>query len=55
MISGAHVIVNSKDAEADRAFFRDVLGFKKSLARHALARKIHDFRNTKGLPMVQIR
>jgi hypothetical protein len=36
MISGAHVIVNSKDAEADRAFFRDVLGFKKSLARHAL-------------------
>jgi catechol 2,3-dioxygenase-like lactoylglutathione lyase family enzyme len=28
MISGAHVIVYSKDAEADRAFFRDVLGFK---------------------------
>jgi catechol 2,3-dioxygenase-like lactoylglutathione lyase family enzyme len=27
MISGAHVIVYSKDAEADRAFFRDVLGF----------------------------
>jgi hypothetical protein len=26
MISGAHVIVYSKDAEADRAFFRDVLG-----------------------------
>ena len=28
MISGAHVIVYSKDAEADRAFFRDILGFK---------------------------
>ena len=28
MISGAHVIVYSKNAEADRAFFRDVLGFQ---------------------------
>ncbi|MGB7902681.1 MAG: extradiol dioxygenase [Halobacteriota archaeon] len=27
MISGAHVIIYSADAEADRAFFRDVLGF----------------------------
>jgi len=27
MISGAHVVVYSKDAEADRAFFRDILGF----------------------------
>jgi len=27
MISGTHVIVYSKDAEADRAFLRDVLGF----------------------------
>lgn len=27
MISGAHVIIYSTDAEADRAFFRDVLGF----------------------------
>jgi catechol 2,3-dioxygenase-like lactoylglutathione lyase family enzyme len=27
VIFGAHVIVYSKDAEADRAFFRDVLGF----------------------------
>jgi hypothetical protein len=26
MISGAHVVVYSKDANADRAFFRDVLG-----------------------------
>lgn len=28
MINGAHVIIYSKDAEADRAFFRDVLGFR---------------------------
>jgi catechol 2,3-dioxygenase-like lactoylglutathione lyase family enzyme len=27
MIFGAHMIVYSKDAEADRAFFRDTLGF----------------------------
>ena len=27
MITGVHVIVYSRDAEADRAFFRDVLGF----------------------------
>ena len=27
MITGAHSIVFSKDAEADRGFFRDVLGF----------------------------
>lgn len=28
MITGAHVIVYSQDAAADRAFFRDVLGFR---------------------------
>lgn len=28
MISGSHIILNSTNAEADRAFFRDVLGFK---------------------------
>jgi catechol 2,3-dioxygenase-like lactoylglutathione lyase family enzyme len=28
MISGAHVIIHTKSAEADRVFFRDVLGFK---------------------------
>ena len=28
MIFGAHVIVYTKDAEADRAFLRDVLGFE---------------------------
>ena len=27
MIFGAHVIIYSKDADADRAFIRDVLGF----------------------------
>jgi catechol 2,3-dioxygenase-like lactoylglutathione lyase family enzyme len=26
LISGAHVIIYSRDAEADRAFFKDVLG-----------------------------
>jgi catechol 2,3-dioxygenase-like lactoylglutathione lyase family enzyme len=34
MIFGAHVIVYSTDAEADRAFFRDVLGFKSVDAGH---------------------
>jgi catechol 2,3-dioxygenase-like lactoylglutathione lyase family enzyme len=34
MISGAHVILYSKDAHADRAFFRDVLGFKFVNAGH---------------------
>jgi catechol 2,3-dioxygenase-like lactoylglutathione lyase family enzyme len=28
MISGAHVIVYTKDADADRTFFRDVLGLQ---------------------------
>lgn len=28
MISGSHIVVYTKDAEADRAFFRDVLGLK---------------------------
>ena len=34
MISGAHVVIYSKDAEADRAFFRDVLGFPSVDAGH---------------------
>jgi catechol 2,3-dioxygenase-like lactoylglutathione lyase family enzyme len=34
MISGAHVIVHSKDPEADRAFFRDVLAFHSVDAGH---------------------
>ena len=35
MISGAHIIVYSKNAEADRAFFRDVLRFKFVDAGHS--------------------
>jgi catechol 2,3-dioxygenase-like lactoylglutathione lyase family enzyme len=34
MISGAHIVLYSKDAEADRAFFRDVLGLKSADAGH---------------------
>ncbi len=34
MISGAHVIIFSKDAEADRDFLRDVLGFPSVDAGH---------------------
>jgi catechol 2,3-dioxygenase-like lactoylglutathione lyase family enzyme len=34
MISGTHVILNSKNADADRVFFRDVLGFKSVDAGH---------------------
>ena len=34
MISGAHVVVYSKDAEADRAFLRDVLRFPAVDAGH---------------------
>ena len=34
MINGAHVILYSKDAEADRAFFRDVLKFPSVDAGH---------------------
>lgn len=34
MISGAHIVLYSTDAEADRAFFRDVLQFKNVDAGH---------------------
>jgi catechol 2,3-dioxygenase-like lactoylglutathione lyase family enzyme len=34
MIFGAHVIVYSHDAEADRAFFQEVLGFASVDAGH---------------------
>jgi catechol 2,3-dioxygenase-like lactoylglutathione lyase family enzyme len=34
MISGAHVVVYTKDAEADRAFFRDVLSLPSVDAGH---------------------
>ena len=34
MISGAHIIIYSQDADADRAFFRDVLNFPSLDAGH---------------------
>ena len=34
MLIGAHVIIYSRDAEADRAFLRDVLGFASVDAGH---------------------
>ena len=34
MINGAHIVVYSKDAETDRSFFRDVLGFSSVDAGH---------------------
>jgi hypothetical protein len=34
MINGAHMVVYSKDAEADRAFFRDVLKLSSVDAGH---------------------
>jgi catechol 2,3-dioxygenase-like lactoylglutathione lyase family enzyme len=34
MIFGAHVVVHSRDAAADRAFFRDVMGFASIDAGH---------------------
>jgi len=34
MISGAHVVLFSRNAEADRAFFSDVLGFRSVDAGH---------------------
>jgi catechol 2,3-dioxygenase-like lactoylglutathione lyase family enzyme len=34
MISGAHIVIYSKNAEADRAFFRDILGLKSVDAGH---------------------
>jgi len=34
MVFGAHIIIYTKDAEADRAFFREVLGFSSVDAGH---------------------
>ena len=34
MINGAHIIIHTKDPEADRAFFRDVLKFSSVDAGH---------------------
>ena len=35
MINGAHVVIYTKDPEADRAFFRDVLKFRSVDAARA--------------------
>ncbi len=34
MINGAHIVISTKQPEADRAFFRDVLGFPSVDAGH---------------------
>lgn len=34
MINGAHVVIYSRDADADRAFLKDVLGFRSVDAGH---------------------
>lgn len=34
MLTGAHIIVYSKDPEADRTFFKDILGFRSVDAGH---------------------
>jgi catechol 2,3-dioxygenase-like lactoylglutathione lyase family enzyme len=34
VINGAHIVIHSKNPEADRAFFRDVLGFASVDAGH---------------------
>ena len=34
VIHGAHVVISSKDSEADRAFFRDILNYKSVDAGH---------------------
>jgi catechol 2,3-dioxygenase-like lactoylglutathione lyase family enzyme len=34
MISGTHVVIYTKDTEADRAFFREILGLKSVDAGH---------------------
>jgi len=34
MIAGAHIIIYTMDADADRAFFRDILGFQSVDAGH---------------------
>jgi hypothetical protein len=35
MISGAHMIIYSTDADADRAFFRMFFGFRQSMPARA--------------------
>ena len=58
MVTGAHVLLNSSDAEADRAFFRDVLGFPWVDAGHSwlifklppAEAALHPSDNGNGLP-----
>ena len=60
MISGAHVIVYSKDADADCVFFREVLGFKSVDAGHGWLifrcrrEKQHSTRPLRTVPMNSI-
>jgi hypothetical protein len=37
MINGTHIVVYGEDAEADRAFFREILGFASVDAGHGWA------------------
>jgi len=34
MLTGVHVVIYTKDAEADRGFFKDILGFRSVDAGH---------------------
>lgn len=34
MLTGAHIVIYSGDAEADRAFFRDIFGLRSVDAGH---------------------
>ena len=40
MINGAHVILYSQDADADRAFLQDVLGLSLYQPRHPVAHSL---------------
>ena len=51
MIVGAHIIIYSRDAEADRAFFRDVLKYDSVDAGHGCA---HDAQAMHIKPVSQL-
>ena len=57
MLTGAHVVICSKDAEADRKFFADILGFGSVDAGHGwlifelLAAEVAFIRTTKTTGM----
>ena len=48
MIHGAHVIIYSKDSEADRAFFRDVLKYESVDAGHGWNRSSREKRGPRA-------